>query len=438
MSQSWSMGWSSISIKKCQQKVSISFKCFNLNGEDQRTLFPRLATLAGNIDLVDILLEEPSDLLMCIKSAGCSGQAQADPHLRERTERASQSSSIWHGDAEALQKQHKTAWNSLKVCETFWVLTFLQVLVRTCISQYALRMAYTPLEAAQVIMQALCRKLSCWKNGHWESLGDKAHTEECNNHCVLVSPCIHFHVLQCNFTWSSWSGGWRSRFWGSSADFSPFRNHWKSMESHRLRGHIFQISQWSLPARCGSCKKPLGGSRPRLRIWSLSDTVQQCSAPNEVPARSCVVQWRRSAKTAEMLDFPSLALHNRSNPSELRTAREELWLLCGCSFRASTPKIPEFEGTKGYRQQERIRRILQESTIRVLKTHCRDPQSQMQKAAQINANHGKAGRQHGGLHYFLLLGSTSTALLSNCLKRLSVLACRCFWLTSSVTEMIDW
>jgi hypothetical protein len=121
----------------------------------------------------------------------------------------------------------------------------------------------------------------------------------------------------------------------------------------------------------------------------------------------------------------------------LRTAREELWLLCGCSFRASTPKIPEFEGTKGYRQQERIRRILQESTIRVLKTHCRDPQSQMQKAAQINANHGKAGRQHGGLHYFLLLGSTSTALLSNCLKRLSVLACRCFWLTSSVTEMID-
>ena len=48
------------------------------------------------------------------------------------------------------------------------------------------------------------------------------------------------------------------------------------------------------------------------------------------------------------------------------------------------------------------------------------------------------GRQHGGLHYFVLLGSTSTALLSNCLKRLSVLACRCFWLTSSVTEMIDW
>ncbi|CAL1138019.1 unnamed protein product [Cladocopium goreaui] len=46
-----------------------------------------LATLAGNIDLVDILLEEPSDLL-CIKSAGCSGQAQADPHLRERTEMA--------------------------------------------------------------------------------------------------------------------------------------------------------------------------------------------------------------------------------------------------------------------------------------------------------------------------------------------------------------
>ena len=51
-------------------------------------------------------------------------------------------------------------------------------------------MAYTPLEAAQVIMQALCRKLSCWKNGHWESLGDKAHTEECNNHCVLVSMCF--------------------------------------------------------------------------------------------------------------------------------------------------------------------------------------------------------------------------------------------------------
>ena len=97
-------------------------------------------------------------------------------------------------------------------------------------------MAYTPLEAAQVIMQALCRNVSCWKNGHWESLGDKADTEECNNHCVFVSPCIHFHVLQCNFTWSSWSGGWRSGFWGSSADFSPFRNHWKSMEKSSFEG----------------------------------------------------------------------------------------------------------------------------------------------------------------------------------------------------------
>lgn len=32
-------------------------------------------------------------------------------------------------------------------------------------------------------------------------------------------------------------------------------------------------------------------------------------------------------------------------------------------------------------------------SVRVLKTHCRDPQSQMQKAAQINANHGKATRR---------------------------------------------
>lgn len=90
--------------------------------------------------------------------------------------------------------------------------------------------------------------------------------------------------------------------------------------------------------------------------------------------------------------------------------------------------MKESEGTKGYRQE----RILEECTVgRVLETQGRDPQSQMQKAAQIT------GRQHGGLHHFVLLGSTSTALLSNCLKRLPVLACRCFWLTTSVTEMIE-
>ena len=197
MSQSWSMG--SKKFNK-YQKVSISF---NPNREDQRTFKVAQASYAG-------WQHWPCGHLAW-GAFGSADFVHQISRLQSGTGRSSHPGTNWaripelinlawrcRNFVETLQKQHETDWKFVKLFG-FWQFYLVLVIVRTCKSQYsALRMAYTPLEAAQVIMQALCRKLSSRKNGPWESLGDKAHTHKSatiNNHCVPVSSCIILYHL---------------------------------------------------------------------------------------------------------------------------------------------------------------------------------------------------------------------------------------------------